>query len=161
MRVMPPVAATRPPLWLAGRRRPGQAALEFSLVVLIFLGLLMAIFEGARLAASYFALANAAREGTHAGRFIAVTDDNTIRQQVQAPLGLLPWISPSDLTIEICRHASPTAAVGSSCDTTGLQSGTSVIDVTVSWTFNFFFFPGGWLGQSSKALTGYQRARIE
>jgi TadE-like protein len=161
MTVLAPVAAMRPLLWLADGRRPAQAALEFSLVVLIFLGLLMAIFEGARLAASYFALANAAREGTHAGQFIGVTDDNTIRQQVQAPLGLLPWISPADLTITICRHASPTAAVGSSCDTTGLQSGSSVIDVTAGWTFHFFFFPGGWLGQPNKALTGYHRARME
>jgi Flp pilus assembly protein TadG len=160
MTVVPAAASMPPPLWLAGRR-PGQAALEFSLVVLVFLGLLMAIFEGARLAASYFALANAAREGTSAGQFIGVTDDNTIRQKVQAPLGLLPWISASDLTIQICRHVSPTAAVGTSCDTTGLQSGYSVIDVTVSWTFNFLFFPGGWLGQSSKTLSGYHRARIE
>jgi Flp pilus assembly protein TadG len=161
MTIMPRVGATRPSPRLAGRRRPGQAALEFSLVVLIFLGLLMAIFEGARLAASYFALANAARAGTHAGQFIGVTDDNTIRQQVQTALGVLPWVSPSDLTITICRHASPTAAVGSSCDTTGLQGGSSVIDVTVSWTFHFFVLPGGWLGQSSKALAGYHRARIE
>jgi len=142
----------------------GQAALEFSLVVLIFLGLLAAILEGARLATSYFALSDAAREGGRAGvyRPTADTPASTIDANIRAKVRqtLPAWITIPDTDIVICRHVSPSAAITDACDSSGFKRG-SVVDVTVQWTFGFLAFPSGWLGQTTKPLTGYHRAEIE
>jgi hypothetical protein len=152
-----PLAPTR-------RGQRGQSALEFSLVIPIFLGLLMAIFEGARLATSFFALSNAAREGGRAAVYRptaslpAPTIDANIRARAR---GMLPaWISIPDADVVICRHVSASAAVTDACDTAGFKRG-SVVDVTVRWRLDFWFFPGNWLRQTSKPLSGYHRAQLE
>lgn len=151
------------------RRRPGQVAVEFALVVVMFLGLLMAIIEGARLATSAFVIANAAEDGARAGVYVPrsslpiATIDGLVRTAVRERTATFRWIGTiPDANITICRHALATAAVGSTCDTTvpPLKSG-SVIDVTVTYTFTFFSFPGNWLRQGNHTLTGYRRARLE
>jgi Flp pilus assembly protein TadG len=150
-------------------RRPGQAAVEFALVVILFLGLFMAIFEGARFATTAFVIANAAEDGARAGLYFptsslpVATIDGYVRTAVRERTATFGWIGTiPDANITICRHALPSAAVTSTCDTTAppLLSG-SVIDVTVTYTFTFFSFPGNWLGQGSHTLTGYRRARLE
>src|SRR5262249_25465209 len=130
----------------------GQAALEFSLVILIFLGLLAAILEGARLATSYFALSDAARGGGRAGvsrrpaDLPASTIDANVRTKVRQTLPA--WITIPDADIVICRHVSSSAAITDACDSSGFKRG-SVVDVTVQWTFGFLAFPSGWLGQTT------------
>jgi Flp pilus assembly protein TadG len=143
----------------------GQAMVEFALVVLIFLAMLIGIIEGARWISSYFVIANAAGEGARAGAFVPTTSrtvttlDSSIRTAVHATVDAWPWITVSDGNITICRRKTSS----SSCDATGtstVQSG-SYIEVTVTSTFYFLAFEGGWLGRLSYPLTGFHRARID
>ena len=126
---------------------------EFALVIILFLGVLMAIWEGARLVTSYFALANAAREGARAGIYTTASDA-TIQDKVRQTLPA--WISVPNGNITICRRATSS----SGCGTTPYVSG-SVIDVTVTYTFHLVPFAGGWLSRATVPLTGYHRARVE
>jgi Flp pilus assembly protein TadG len=141
-----------------GRRR-GQAMVEFSIAILLFLGMLAAIFEGARLVASYFALGGAAREGARAGVYVPSasrpvgTIDADVRAKVRQTVPFLGNIPDGDITI--CRRSTADAACG-----TTVQSG-SVIEVTVQHTFQLVPFAGGWLGRASVPLTGYQRTMVE
>jgi hypothetical protein len=151
---------------------------EFALVLLVFLGLTMAIFEGARLALAAWAISTAARDGARAGIYLPcstpppsggcpanappiATIDSRIKARAQATAARLGIVVP-DANVVICRHTSLHAAVTDTCDTTAppLKSG-SVIDVTVRHTFSFVPFAGDWLGQGNRELTGYHRARIE
>jgi Flp pilus assembly protein TadG len=142
------------------RCQPAQATMEFALVVLIFLGALMTMFEGARLVASTFAVSNAAADGARAGAFVPTsgqpvsTLDASIRTGVRATTAFLGSI-PDD-AIAICRRATPTATCGS----TPVKSG-SVLDVTVTYPFGLAPSAGGWLRQATIPLTGYYRARID
>jgi Flp pilus assembly protein TadG len=140
----------------SARRARGQAMVEFAIVVLLLLGMMVGILEGARLAAAYFVVGNAAREGARAGVF-ASASDTTIQTKINDTawrvIGQLP---SGDNAITICRRAAPDQACGS----TPLGVG-SVIDVTVAHTFRFLPFAGGWLGQQSVALTSFHRAYLE
>jgi Flp pilus assembly protein TadG len=148
-------------------RRRGQTMVEFAIVLVIFLGMLMAIFEGARLAMSAWMISVAARDGARAGIYVPSTSltiatiDNRVIARVQATAARVGIVVPI-ASITICRHSSPDAAPTDSCDTAAppLKSG-SVVDVTVTHTFSFVPFAGGWLGQGNRTLTGYYRARIE
>jgi Flp pilus assembly protein TadG len=170
----------------ARARQTGQALLEFSLVSMLFLGFLVGIIEGARMIGSYFALSNAASEAARVGAIVpsptatgSVSDcttldatqssylsvaslDNKIR--CRARTTMQPWISLPDSAITICRRATIT----SSCDAAGTSSvvsnsyyGGSVIDVTVTYNFQFLLFEGGFLHETSVPMTGYKRARID
>jgi hypothetical protein len=132
---------------------------EFALVLILSLGMVMAIFEGARLVAAYFIVANAAADGARTGAFVSTSQrplsvlDADIRAAVRettSMLGALP-----DEAIAICRRTSRTAPCG-----TTVQSG-SVVDVTVSYRFDFLPFAGGWLGRTSIELTGQSRAQVD
>jgi len=167
-------------------RQMGQALLEFSLVSMLFLGLLVSIFEGARMIGSYFALSNAAAEAARVGAIVpsptatgsisncdtlnatqssylsVASLDNKIRCRARETMQ--PWISLPDSAITICRRATIT----SSCDATGTSSvvsnsyyGGSVLDVTVNYSFQFLLFEGGFLHNTSVPMTGYKRARID
>jgi Flp pilus assembly protein TadG len=154
----------------ARERAPGQALVEFALVAIFFVLLVVLLIEGARLVSTYFAMSDAAREGARAGAFVpsstvtslsVATLDTSVRTAAKARLE--PWATVADSQIVICRHASATATVGSSCDTTAppLVRG-SVIDVTVTYTFKFADFAGGFLSQTGNiTLTGYHRGIIE
>ena len=132
---------------------------EFALVILLFLGMVLAIIEGARLVASHFTLSNAAAEGARAGAFVPTTSlttatiDNNVRTAVRRTV--VPWVTIPDSNITICRRATRSAA----CGTTPVQSG-SVIEVTATYTFRFVPFAGGWLGRANIPLTGHHVARI-
>lgn len=151
----------------------GQALVEFALTALLFLGIILAIFEGARLVGSYVALGNAAREGARAGLYAVSSSsttcapapayvpplsvyclDQAIRAKVRATLH--PWINVPDSAITICRRTDASAP----CGTTAVSG--SLVDVTVTWTFQWVPFAGGWLGRNSGLpLTAYHRARID
>lgn len=141
------------------RGQRGQAMVEFAVALLFFVGMLLAIFEGARLVATFFAVANAAADGARAGAFApttqlpAATLDSNVRAAVRETTSFLGTIP--DASITICRRTSPTAACG-----TPVRSG-SIVDVTVDYTFYFVPFAGGWLGQSSVPVTGYHRVQID
>jgi Flp pilus assembly protein TadG len=154
----------------ARERAPGQALVEFALVSIFFVVLVVLLIEGARLVSTYFAMSDAAREGARAGAFVPdstgttasltlATLDTSVR--TAAKNRLEPWATVSDGQITICRHVSATATVGSSCDTSGLTRG-SVIDVTVTYPFQFATLAGGWLSQTATiTLTGYHRGIME
>ncbi len=140
----------------AARRSPGQAMVEFALVILLLLGMIVGVLEGARLVASYFVVANAAREGARAGVFIGATDSD-IQTQVNNTASRVVGTFPSaDNLILICRRAK----AGQACGSTPFGVG-SVIDVTVIYTFRFLPFAGGWFGRQSITLTGFHRAQVE
>src|SRR3954471_6713361 len=52
----------------------GQAFVEFALVILLFLALVILVFEGGLLTANWFAIGNAAREGAQNGSLAVATD---------------------------------------------------------------------------------------
>jgi Flp pilus assembly protein TadG len=138
------------------RRSRGQAMVEFAIVVILMLGMMIGVLEGSRLVAAYFVVGNAAREGARAGVFTGVT--NT---QIETKINDTAWrvigTTPStDNTVTICRRA--TASLG--CGTTPIGPN-SVIDVTVTHTFRFLPFAGGWFGRQSITLTGFHRAQME
>jgi Flp pilus assembly protein TadG len=147
-------------------RQPGQAALEFALVLLVFLVLLAGIFDGALWAAQSWGVANAARQGARYGIYLpasaadAATMDSNVQTAARAAAAKL-FMDPARVTVTVCRHASPNAATTAACDTAGLAHG-SVGDVTVTYPLSFFFsLTGTVLGQDSRTITGYQRVRIE
>jgi Flp pilus assembly protein TadG len=151
---------------------PGQAMVEFALVILLFTGVVITIIEGARLISTYFTLANAAAEGARVGAFVpnrdwSATDpvgtmDAKIR--IAARSVLEPWITLPDNQIVICRRKTTTPTI-SGCDAAGTStvmggSQGSTIEVTVTHTFQFLSFFGAWLGEVSVPLRGYHRERI-
>jgi hypothetical protein len=127
------------------------------------------LFEGGRLVAARFALSNATTDGARAGAFVPTSElpvstlDASIRKAVRdttAFLGSMPD-NPSagsiaDSAIIICRRATPTAACGS----TPVRSG-SVLDVTVTYTFEVLPAAGGGMANATIPLTSYYRARID
>jgi Flp pilus assembly protein TadG len=149
-----------PPGW----RAVGQATVEFALVSILFCAAMALVFEGARLVASYYGLANAASEAARVGQYAPSTDTAI---QAAARQTLEPWISVPNLNttgscsgsniVCICRRTTPT----SNCNTTPIQNG-SVVEITVRYDFRFVPFVGGFLGQIQPlTLTGYKRASIE
>ncbi len=138
------------------RRASGQAMVEFAIVIMLFLGMVVGVLEGARLVASYFVIGNAARDGARAGLYITATDADIQAKANQAAQRVVGTIPSTDNTITICRRAQPAQACGS----TPLGVG-SVVDVTVTHNFRFLPFAGGWLGQASVMLTGFHRAVYE
>ena len=140
---------------------------EFAIVLLVFLGMLMAIFEGARLAMTAWVISTAARDGARAGIYLpssalpVATIDTRIKTRVQATATRL-GITVPNANIIICRHASADALVTDACDTAAPPlTSASVVDVTVTYTFSFVPFAGDWLSQGNQTLTGYYRAGIE
>lgn len=161
--------------WLRVRCGPArahaQAMVEFALVVLLFVGLVLAIMEGARAAVTYIAVGNAARDGARAGSFIAATDATVTARVNQAGGAILGNYAsatgsnscPAD-SICVCRHLTPTAAVNAACDAASSVQTGSVIDVTVTKTFQFLPYGNSSTGIFSRAsvpLTGYYRSRVE
>jgi Flp pilus assembly protein TadG len=150
-------------------RRQGQAAVEFALVVLLFVGMVLAVIEGARLGVMYFTVGNAARDGARAGAFVGATNPTVVARVNQASGAFLGDYAsavgastcPAN-SVCVCRHQTPTAAVTAACDTTVPSGG--VIDVTVTRTFTFIPFGNtstGIFARASVPLTGYYRARVE
>jgi Flp pilus assembly protein TadG len=90
-----------------GERRRGAAMVEFSLGFLLFLSLLVGVFEGARLVWTYATLAHSVREGA---RFAAVrghwesASDTAIAELAKSrAVGL----NPADLSISTAREPGP------------------------------------------------------
>jgi Flp pilus assembly protein TadG len=163
-------------------RQRGQAAVEFALTLIPFLMLIVAILEGSRLAATNFALANSAREGARAGRYLSVTTNdpvlandlvlaatNVTARTFTGPLSSIsttPSSSCGANTICVCRHAHASALTSAACDPATALTAGSVIDVTVNYTFGFIPFMtnstyGCLLCQATIPLTAYYRAVIE
>jgi Flp pilus assembly protein TadG len=147
-----------------GWRAAGQATVEFALVVILFCGAMVLVFEGARLVASYFTIANAASEAARMGQYAASTDTDV---QTAARRTLEPWISVPNLNTNgsctgsnvvcICRRSTATSA----CNTTPIQNG-SVVEVTVKYDFRWMPFAGGLIGQMQPlTLSGYKRVTVE
>jgi Flp pilus assembly protein TadG len=157
------------------RRARAQAMVEFALVVLLLVGVMAVIIEGARWITTYFAVANAAAEGARAGAFVPNTSwpVGNVDSKIQAAARsvLMPWMELPNfegsgvcgVTDEICVCRRQTST--SSCDprnTSTVLSNSSTIDVTVRYTFRWFPFAAGWLGQVvTSEMTGFHRARIE
>jgi Flp pilus assembly protein TadG len=126
-----------------GRRR-GQAMVEFALAIIPFLMLVMSILEAGRLVATNFALANAAREGARAGRYLSLPSNatilaaaNTTAQAFTGPLTTVVTANNSSCATDsvcVCRYVSGTAATSDPCDTSGFKQG-SVVDVTIRYTY--------------------------
>lgn len=81
----------------------GQATVEFALVGIIFIFILMILFDFGRGVAAFNAVSHAAREGArlavhHPAEFTAGTDAN-IRGQLRAGSPLLPGLTDADITI--------------------------------------------------------------
>jgi Flp pilus assembly protein TadG len=145
---------------------PAQAIVEFSLVIMLFLGLLIMIFQGGALAANWFALGNGAREGARAGSVTTATDPqilaavNRTASTFTSSFGSVTAnTTQSGCTAEhavcVCRHPA-----GSTTCTTTVTRG-DLVDVTVRHRFQFLPFAGGFIGQTGMQLTAYEQARIE
>ncbi len=145
-------------------RTAGQAMVEFALVTILFCAAMALVFEGARMVASYFTIANAASEAARTGQYAAAT---TTDIQNAARRTLEPWINVPSVTTNgscagsnvvcICRRSTASSA----CGTTPIQNG-SVVEVTVKYDFRWMPFTGGFLGQAQPlTLTGYKRATVE
>jgi Flp pilus assembly protein TadG len=161
---------------LRSARQRGQAAVEFALTIIPFLLLVVAILEGGRLAATNFALANAAREGARAGRYLNVTSNDPVRAAANTTVQTFtgPFTSVSSTqnsscganTICVCRHALASATTSAACDPPSALTAGSVIDVTVNHTFGFIPFMANstyncLLCQATIPLTAYYRAVME
>src|SRR5207244_111073 len=88
--------------------------------------------------------------------------DNKVRCRARETMQ--PWISLPDNAITICRRAT----ISSSCDASGTSTvvsnsyyGGSVIDITVTYNFQFLLFEGGFLHETSVPMTGFKRARVD
>jgi Flp pilus assembly protein TadG len=148
-------------------RTSGQAIVEFALVIILFLALIVLIFEGALLAGNWFALGNAAREGARAGSITTATDsqildavNRTASVFTRSFASVTANTSESGCTgthtLCVCRHAA-----GSGTCTTSVTRGDQ-IDVTIRHRFYFIPFAGGYIGQNAGLqLVTYEQARIE
>jgi Flp pilus assembly protein TadG len=148
-------------------RASGQAMVEFALVVMLFLGLLIMIFQGAALAANWFALGNGAREGARAGSITTATDadvlaavNRTAATFTSSFASATANTTQSGCTAQqavcICRHNPGSTA----CITTVTRG--DQVDVTVRHRFDFLPFAGGFIGQNAGIqLTAFEQARIE
>jgi Flp pilus assembly protein TadG len=126
--------------------RSGQAMVEFALTMVPFLMFILAIFEGGRMIATNYAIANAAREGARAGRYLTVTSNDVALAAANVTAstftGQLTTVTQAPNSscganqVCVCRHILPSASLSASCDTTGLTKG-SVVDVTLNYTFQF------------------------
>ncbi len=154
------------------RAGPGQAMVEFSFVLIMFLATMVLMFEGGRLVVTAVALSNAARDGARQGVYLPSSTagstsadyDTQIRTKIQNTVA--PFLAIADDHIDICRHTTaPVNLDYSSCDTTTppLTRG-SVIDVRVRYDFNLasISFAGALMSTfTSKSLQGEYRARLE
>src|SRR4051794_12500965 len=140
--------AGRVAMHVSGRSVPsaGQAMVEFALTIVPFLMFVLALFEGGRMIATNYAIANAAREGARAGRYFTVTTNTGILAAVNVTAatftGQLTTVTDTPNSscgagqVCVCRHVLPSASLSTSCDSTGLIKG-SVVDVTLNYTFQF------------------------
>jgi Flp pilus assembly protein TadG len=150
----------------AGRAR-GQALMDFALVVLLLLTLALLVFAGGLLAANWFALGNAAREGAHAGSLAIATDAailDAVNRTASSFTGSFASVTantaPDDCTgahaVCVCRRRVGATSCGS-----GAARG-DLIAVTVRHRVEFAPFAGGFLGQNAGIqLTAHEQARIE
>jgi hypothetical protein len=158
------------------RRARAQAMVEFALVVLLLVGVMAVIIEGARWITTYFAVANAAAEGARAGAFVPdpLWPVGNVDSKIQAAARsvLMPWMELPNFdgsgvcggtdVICVCRRYTSTSGCDPANTSTVLSNYFSTIDVTVSYTFRWFPFAAGWLGQVvTSEMTGFHRARIE
>jgi Flp pilus assembly protein TadG len=149
------------------RPRRAQAFVEFGITILFLIGVLVAIFEGARWLSTYFMLANAAAEGARAGAFVPRTpqwpqDDIDTKITAATNRVLAEWIDLTDTNITICRVEPTTATTACTADSSvsPILSGDDII-VKITYTFRWLPFAAGWLGQSSDTITVSHRERIE
>ena len=140
-----------------GRPVPAQAMVEFSLAVLLLVGVMLAIIEGARWMSTYFMLSNAASEGARVGALLASTDSQ-IREATQ--FSLAPWIFIDPNTdVAICRLATASAS-DTTCPNAAAASG-NFIQVKVTYSFQWSLFPI-WIGQmADQTITVSDRQRID
>jgi hypothetical protein len=151
------ISSDHPILNRTGLPMPAQAMVEFSLAVLLLVGVMMAIIEGARWMSTYYMLSNAASEGARVGALLASTDSQ-IRAATQFSLG--PWIFiDPDTDVTICRL--PTAAASdTTCPNAAATSG-NFIQVKLTYAFQWSLFPI-WLGQiADQTITVSDRQRID
>jgi Flp pilus assembly protein TadG len=147
----------------AGRRAPAQTMVEFSMVVLLLVGVITAMFEGARWVVTYFVLADAASQATRAGSYVPTTSwtvsevDDDVKEAARSVLP--PWITLPDDEITICRAQSTATSCTAPGETTILSG--YVIEVTITHTFQWLPFAVGWLGTHSDTITAYHRQRID
>lgn len=169
------------------RRAGGQALVEFALVIPMFLMLVMAVFEGARLAATHVAVGSAARDGARAGIYAATSDyeastygtystsnlDLAITNAVNASAARFtgPFIGDPKLVerkactqghqLCVCRRQQGLSGCASTSNLAG-----GFVEVTVNHAFQFlpFQFGGGTGGLAAKAsipLQGFASVRID
>lgn len=159
-------------------RSSGQAMVEFALTIIPFLMLVFAVIEGGRMVATYFALENAAREGSRAGRYLASSSSTTgILNGVNTTANVFAG-SYSSVTVDtnksscgteavcVCHYTSATAATNAACSSmSALRSG-SVVDVTVKHTFSLLPLMNSnayycLLCMATIQMMGYHRAIME
>ncbi|HEY7060340.1 MAG TPA: TadE/TadG family type IV pilus assembly protein [Chloroflexota bacterium] len=150
-----------------GRGAAGQALVDLALLGLLLVAMAALIFGGGLLAANWFALHNAAREGARGASRAGITDEQLLaalnRNTALFTGGftsVVNYTPPADCTAShavcVCRH--PPGAVGCSPDPIPGEQ----IDVTVRHRVSFLPFAGGVLGQSAAVqLTAVEQARIE
>ncbi len=115
---------------MSGSREAGQAIVEMALTFLIFIVLIFAIIDGARLAFSYNTVSNAAREGT---RYAIVHGS-----QSTSPIG--PGVNESSLTDHVKKYVSSFAASDVTVVPNWPSSSNgpgSKVKVKVDYTFHF------------------------
>ena len=145
----------------------GQAMVEFAFVILLLVGAVLAIVEGARWMVTYFALANAAAEGARAGAFVpsAAWSASSIDARIDAAARsvLPPWITLADDEISVCRLATSvdnTCSTGDVAPSPAIISG-SFVEITITHTFRWFPFATGYLGQPNDLIRAVHRQRID
>lgn len=130
-----------------GNGERGAQMVEFALSFLLFLVLVVAVFEGGRLVWTYETLAHAARQGARMaivhGERNPLADDNPIRDAVRAQAIGLP---SNDLTV---------STVWSDAN----KKGGSVVTVSASYPISFVASPLVF-GSNGLSLTARSRATV-
>jgi Flp pilus assembly protein TadG len=145
----------------------GKESVEGALVILLFLALMLLVFEGGLLTANWFALGNAAREGAHTGSLAVATDAQvleTVNRTASIFTGGFASVTANTAqsgctgtdAVCTCRHR-----VGSTtCNATAARD--DLIDVTVRHRFMLLPYAGGFVGQNAGIqLTAFEQARVE
>lgn len=130
-----------------GKGERGATMVEFALSFLLFLALVVGIFEGGRLVWTYETLAHAARQGARFaivhGERNPLADDNPIRDAVRAQAVGLP---SNDVAVNTVWS-----------DAT--KKGGSVVTVSATYPISFFASPLVF-GSSDLSLTARSRATV-
>src|SRR4051794_25105399 len=145
----------------------GQAFVEFTLVILLFVTLALLVFEGGLLSANWFALGNAAREGARAGSRSGATDADVfdaVNRAASVFTGSFASVTAAtassgctaDHAVCVCRHRPDSTT----CGATAARG--DLVDVTLRHRFVFVPNAGGFIGQNAGIqLVASERARVE